>query len=130
MDIRLRGPDVSLEQEHSKPSASSGTGRELVDTKEACAILPGSFSPASLTIRRPHSLVERSLGAGENAGVLRGGVGGVSSDSPQGSSLPGSRLTQSKGSTKIKKYYHIDGGKHAGIYHDQERAGHDSQGDS
>ena len=28
------------------------------------------------------------------------------------------------------KYYYINGGKYAGIYHDQEGAGHDSQGDS
>ena len=30
----------------------------------------------------------------------------------------------------MNKYYHIDGGKHAGIYHDKEGAGHNSQGDS
>ncbi len=54
MDIRLRRPDLSLEQKHSKPSASSGAGVKFVDTHEGCAIVPGHFPPARLPVRRLH----------------------------------------------------------------------------
>ena len=37
MDIRLRRPGLSLEQKHSKPSASSGAGVKFVDAKEVGA---------------------------------------------------------------------------------------------
>ncbi len=48
----------------------------------------------------------------------------------RGSSFLRVEIDSLKGSTKITKYYQTDGGKNAGIYHDPERAGHDSQGDS
>ena len=34
MDIRLRRPDLSLEQEHSEPSARSGAGVKFVEVKD------------------------------------------------------------------------------------------------
>ena len=37
MDIGHRGPDLSLEQKHSKPSASSWAGVKFVDVKEVGA---------------------------------------------------------------------------------------------
>ena len=40
MDLRLRRSDVSLEQKHSKPSASSGAGVKFVDAKEVGANHP------------------------------------------------------------------------------------------
>ena len=49
MDIRLRRPDLSLEQKHLRPTVSFGVGGEFVNANEVGAILQGSFSPASLT---------------------------------------------------------------------------------
>ena len=40
MDIGLRGPQLPLEQKHSKPSASSGAGVKCVDVKEMGAHHP------------------------------------------------------------------------------------------
>ena len=49
---------------------------------------------------------------------------------PLGSPFFGERLSRYQGSTKVKKYYNIDGGTHVGIYDNPEGAGDDSQGDS
>ena len=40
MDLRLRRPDLPLEQKHNKPSASSGAGVIFVDVKEVGANHP------------------------------------------------------------------------------------------
>ena len=48
MDLGFRGPDLSLEQEHIKPSVSFGVGDEFVDANEVGAIVPGHSPPARL----------------------------------------------------------------------------------
>ena len=88
------------------------------------------FLLTRLPARRTHSLVSRSQDVGRNAGILQERPWGRLVRFLKVHLFPRSRLTQSKGSTRIKKYYHIDGGKHVRIYHDEEGAGHNSQGDS
>jgi hypothetical protein len=69
MDIGVRGPDLSLEQEHIKPSVSFGVEDEFVDANEVGAIVPGHSPPGSIAVRRLHQPVRVSLSAGENAGA-------------------------------------------------------------
>ncbi len=59
--IHFRFDDLSLEQERSKSSASSRTGREFVDAHTRRAIMPGHFSLARLPVRKRLSLCHSAL---------------------------------------------------------------------
>ena len=56
MDIRLRRPDLSLEQERHKPSASHWAGVQFVYPKDVSANLQESLLPR-LPVRRLYSLL-------------------------------------------------------------------------
>lgn len=79
VDLRLRRPDLSLEQEHCKSSASSRIGREFVDAHTRRAIVPGHFSLARLPVRqrlsRCHSALHQpSTGKYERGWSCRDGL--------------------------------------------------------